>query len=64
MNEMAPLMPLEELKKKFPTQYHEFLNVFDKEKATHLPPYCSTTVLEALSEQDTLPRILDGISKS
>jgi len=37
MNEMAPLMPLEELKKKLLTQYYKFLNVFDKEKATHLP---------------------------
>jgi len=41
LNEMTPAMSLEELKKKLPIVYHDFLNVFDREKATQLPPHRS-----------------------
>jgi hypothetical protein len=41
LNEMTPAMSLKELKNKLPVDYHDFLNVFDKEKATQLPPHRS-----------------------
>jgi Ca2+-binding EF-hand superfamily protein len=36
LNEMISVMSLNELKKKLSTVYHDFLNVFDKEKTTQL----------------------------
>ncbi len=36
LNEMISVMSLNELKKKFSIVYHDFLNVFDKEKTTQL----------------------------
>jgi len=36
LNEMISVMSLNELKKKLLIVYHDFLNVFDKEKATQL----------------------------
>jgi hypothetical protein len=36
LNEMTSVMSLNELKKKLSTVYHDFLNVFDKEKTTQL----------------------------
>ncbi len=36
LNEMISVMSLNELKKKFSIIYHDFLNVFDKEKTTQL----------------------------
>ncbi len=36
LNEMISIMSLNELKKKFLIVYHDFLNVFDKEKTTQL----------------------------
>ena len=41
LNEMTPAMSLKELKEKLPVVYHDFLDVFDKEKATQLPPHRS-----------------------
>jgi len=41
LNEMTPVMSLEKLKKKLPIVYHDFLNVFDREKTTQLPPHRS-----------------------
>jgi len=37
LNEMTSVMSLDELKKKLSIVYHDFLNVFDREKATQLP---------------------------
>ncbi len=37
LNEMISVMSLDELKKKLSIVYHDFLNVFDREKATQLP---------------------------
>jgi len=37
LNEMISVMSLNELKKKLSIVYHNFLNVFDREKATQLP---------------------------
>ncbi len=37
LNEMTSVMSLKKLKKKLPIVYHDFLNVFDREKATQLP---------------------------
>ncbi len=36
LNEMISVMSLNELKKKLSIVYHDFLNVFDKEKITQL----------------------------
>ena len=36
LNEIIFVMSLNELKKKFSIVYHDFLNVFDREKTTHL----------------------------
>jgi len=36
LNEMISVMSLNELKKKLLIVYHDFLNVFDKEKTTQL----------------------------
>jgi len=36
LNEMTFVMSLNELKKKFSIVYHDFLNVFDKEKIMQL----------------------------
>jgi len=36
LNEMTSVMSLNELKKKLSIIYHDFLNVFDREKTTHL----------------------------
>ncbi len=36
-NEMISVMSLNELKKKLLIVYHDFLNVFDREKTTQLP---------------------------
>jgi len=36
LNEMISVMSLDELKKKLSIVYHDFLNIFDKEKATQL----------------------------
>ncbi len=41
LNEITPAMSLKELKEKLPLVYHDFLNVFDREKATQLPPHRS-----------------------
>jgi len=35
LNEMISVMSLDELKKKLSIVYHDFLNVFDREKTTH-----------------------------
>ncbi len=37
LNEMISVMSLNELKKKLSIVYHDFLNVFDREKTTQLP---------------------------
>ncbi len=37
LNEMISVMSLEKLKKKLSIVYHDFLNVFDREKTTQLP---------------------------
>jgi len=37
LNEMISVMSLKKLKKKFSIVYHDFLNVFDREKITQLP---------------------------
>jgi len=37
LNEMTSVMSLNELKKKLSIVYHDFLNVFDREKTTQLP---------------------------
>jgi len=37
LNEMISVMSLHELKKKLLIVYHDFLNVFDREKTTQLP---------------------------
>ncbi len=37
LNEMTSVMSLNELKKKLLIVYHDFLNVFDREKTTQLP---------------------------
>jgi len=36
LNEMTSVMSLNELKKKLSIVYHDFLNVFDREKTTQL----------------------------
>jgi len=36
LNEMISIMSLNELKKKLSIVYHDFLNVFDREKTTQL----------------------------
>ncbi len=41
LNEMISAMSLDELKKKLSIVYHDFLNVFDREKATQLPSHRS-----------------------
>jgi len=41
LNEMISVMSLNELKKKLLIVYHNFLNVFDREKATQLPSHQS-----------------------
>jgi len=41
LNEMISVMSLKKLKKKFSIVYHDFLNVFDREKATQLPSHRS-----------------------
>jgi len=37
LNEMISVMSLKKLKKKLLIVYHDFLNVFDREKTTQLP---------------------------
>jgi len=37
LNEMMSVMSLKKLKKKLSIVYHDFLNVFDREKTTQLP---------------------------
>jgi len=39
LNEMISVMSLNELKKKLLIVYHDFLNVFDREKTTQLPSH-------------------------
>ncbi len=41
LNEMISVMSLNELKKKLLIVYHDFLNVFDREKTTQLPSHWS-----------------------
>ncbi len=41
LNEMTSIMSLNELKKKISIVYHDFLNVFDREKTTQLPSHRS-----------------------
>jgi len=41
LNEMISVMSLNKLKKKLSIVYHDFLNVFDREKATQLPSHRS-----------------------
>ncbi len=41
LNEMTSVMSLNELKKKLLIVYHDFLNVFDREKTTQLPLHWS-----------------------
>ncbi len=39
LNKMTSIMLLNELKKKLSIVYHDFLNVFNREKTTHLPSH-------------------------
>jgi len=39
LNEMTSIMSLNELKKKLSSVYHDFLNVFNREKTTYLPSH-------------------------
>ena len=41
LNEMISVMSLKKLKKKFSIVYHDFLNVFDREKTTQLSSHRS-----------------------
>jgi len=41
LNEMISVMSLKKVKKKLSIVYHDFLNVFDREKTTQLPSHRS-----------------------
>ncbi len=56
MNEMISVMSLNELKKKLLIVYHDFLNVFDREKITQLPLHRSYNHKIELEEESQLSR--------
>jgi len=57
LNEMTSIMSLNELKKKLSIIYHNFLNVFDKEKTTHLPLHQSYNHKIKLEDENQLFKI-------
>ncbi len=56
LNEMTSAMSLDELKKKLSIVYHDFLNVFDREKATQLPLHRSYDHKIELEDEGQPPR--------
>ncbi len=56
LNEMISVMSLNELKKKLSIVYHDFLNVFDREKTTQLPSHWSYDHKIELKEESQLSR--------
>ena len=56
LNEMIFVMSLNELKKKFSIVYHDFLNVFDREKTTQLLLHRSYDHKIELEEESQLSR--------
>ncbi len=56
LNEMISVMSLNELKKKLLIVYHDFLNVFDKEKTTQLSLHWSYNHKIELEEESQLSR--------
>jgi hypothetical protein len=54
LNEMTSVMSLKKLKNKLSIVYHDFLNVFDKEKTTHLPSHQSYDHKIELEEENQL----------
>ncbi len=56
LNEMTFVMSLDELKKKFSVVYHDFLNVFDREKTTQLPLHRSYDHKIELEDESQLSR--------
>ncbi len=57
LNEMTSIMSLNELKKKLSIIYHNFLNVFDKEKTTYLPLHQSYNHKIKLEDENQLFKI-------
>jgi len=56
LNEMISVMSLNELKKKLSIVYHDFLNVFDREKTTQLPLHRSYDYKIELEEESQSSR--------
>ncbi len=56
LNEMISVMSLNELKKKLSIVYHDFLNVFDKEKITQLSLHWSYDYKIELEEENQSSR--------
>jgi len=56
LNEMTSIMSLNELKKKLLIIYHDFLNVFNREKTTHLPLHQSYNHKIELEDESQLSR--------
>ena len=56
LNEMTFVMSLNELKKKLSIVYHDFLNVFDREKTTHLSLHQSYDHKIELEDESQLSR--------
>jgi len=56
LNEMISIMSLDELKKKLSIVYHNFLNVFDREKTTQLPLHRSYDHKIELEDENQLSR--------
>jgi len=56
LNEMISVMSLNELKKKLLIVYHDFLNVFDREKTTQLPLHQSYNHKIKLKEESQSSR--------
>jgi len=56
LNEIISVMSLNELKKKLSIVYHDFLNVFDKEKTTQLPLHWSYDHKIELEEESQFSR--------
>ncbi len=56
LNEMISVMSLDELKKKLSIVYHDFLNVFDREKTTQLLLHWSYNHKIELKEENQLSR--------
>ncbi len=54
LNEMISVMSLNELKKKFSIVYHDFLNVFDREKTTQLLSHWSYNYKIELKDENQL----------